>query len=189
MVAGLEVVGGIERWIPVVVVSVLALPAGVAFTWWLTRRRIRGGQPPRQAWPRTIAEVGIVVGTVPWVWMILTPVPALAELKLVPLLDIWQLLRGAPLYAFYQIVGNLLVFAAFGFLAPLRWPLTPLAVTGIAASGSALVETLQLVLGLGRVTSVDDVLLNAAGAGLAALISRLAVGRFWAARCRTVSVP
>jgi len=44
-----------------------------------------------------------------------------------------------------------------------------------AASGSALVETLQWALDLGRVSSVDDVLLNTAGAVLAALATR----RWW----------
>jgi glycopeptide antibiotics resistance protein len=72
----------------------------------------------------------------------------------------------------YQIVGNLLVFAAFGFLAPIRWQIRPLWVVAAAAAASTTVETLQWVLGLGRVSSVDDVLVNAAGAGLAALCSR-----------------
>jgi glycopeptide antibiotics resistance protein len=43
---------------------------------------------------------------------------------------------------------------------------------GVAAAGSVLIETLQYVLPLARVASVDDVLLNSAGAGLAALASR-----------------
>jgi glycopeptide antibiotics resistance protein len=63
------------------------------------------------------------------------------------------------------------------------------AITGIAALGSATVETLQWVLGLGRVTSIDDVILNAMGAGLAALVSRAVVGRFWTAKPRLAPVP
>ncbi|MFC5925572.1 VanZ family protein [Micromonospora vulcania] len=45
-------------------------------------------------------------------------------------------------------------------------------------SGSLLVETLQYALDLGRISSVDDVLLNATGAALAGLLSR----RWWARR-------
>jgi glycopeptide antibiotics resistance protein len=45
-------------------------------------------------------------------------------------------------------------------------------ILALAAACSILIETLQYVLGLGRVSSVDDVLLNTAGAGLAALASR-----------------
>jgi glycopeptide antibiotics resistance protein len=50
-------------------------------------------------------------------------------------------------------------------------------VLALAAGCSVLVETAQYVLRLDRVSSVDDVLLNAAGAGLAALASR----RWWRA--------
>lgn len=49
-------------------------------------------------------------------------------------------------------------------------------VAGLAAGLSVAVEVLQYVLGLGRVSSVDDVLVNTAGAVLAALCSR----RWWA---------
>jgi glycopeptide antibiotics resistance protein len=90
--------------------------------------------------------------------------------SLVPLLDLLTMDRG-------QVVGNLLVFAALGFFAPMRF--TALAsvprVLALAASCSVLVEVAQYVLQLDRVSSVDDVLLNAAGAGLAALASR----RWW----------
>jgi glycopeptide antibiotics resistance protein len=72
-----------------------------------------------------------------------------------------------------QVVGNLLIFAAVGFLAPLRF--RALASIGrillLAAVGSIVIETAQYVLRLDRVSSVDDVLLNALGAGLAALVS------------------
>jgi glycopeptide antibiotics resistance protein len=44
--------------------------------------------------------------------------------------------------------------------------------------GTALIETAQYALALGRVSSVDDVLLNALGAGLAAVGSR----RWWSRR-------
>jgi glycopeptide antibiotics resistance protein len=73
-----------------------------------------------------------------------------------------------------QIVGNLLVFAALGFLAPQRFAALASVprILALAAGCSVLVETAQYVLLLDRVSSVDDVLLNAAGAGLAALASR-----------------
>lgn len=79
--------------------------------------------------------------------------------------------------ATFQVVGNLLVFAALGFFAPLRFPALASVprILALAAGCSVLVETAQYVLRLDRVSSVDDVLLNAAGAGLAALASR----RWW----------
>src|SRR5690606_25666868 len=90
--------------------------------------------------------------------------------SLVPVAD---LLTMGPL----GILGNLLVFAALGFFAPLRFTrLTSVPrVLALGAGCSVLVETLQYVLRLDRVSSVDDVLLNAAGAALAGMASR----RWW----------
>jgi glycopeptide antibiotics resistance protein len=87
--------------------------------------------------------------------------------SLVPLRDLFAM--SVP-----QIVGNLLVFAALGFFVPLRFAALASVprVLLLAAGCSALVETAQYALQLDRVSSVDDVLLNAAGAGLAALASR-----------------
>ena len=48
-------------------------------------------------------------------------------------------------------------------------------ILALAAGCSVMVETAQYVLQLDRVSSVDDVLINTAGAGLAALASR----RWW----------
>ena len=121
---------------------------------------------------RAQATAGMVAGTLPWLWMALTPLPAERGVRMVPLRDLAAVLAGDPLAAFFQIGGNLLVFAAFGFFAVRRWPIGPGAVTGLAALGSVTIEALQYALALGRVSSVDDVLLNAAGAGLAALTSR-----------------
>ena len=80
----------------------------------------------------------------------------------------------------YQIVGNLLIFAALGFLVPVRFAMLASLprVLAVAAAGSVLIETAQYLLPLDRVASIDDVLLNTVGAGLAALGSR----RWWRAR-------
>jgi glycopeptide antibiotics resistance protein len=174
-------------------ITVLALPLAALAVWVLARRRSANGDP--SAWRTSLADVGIVYGTVPWVWMTMLPgsgagkVPG--RVSLVPLRDLHELLAEG---ATSQIVGNLLVFAALGFFAPLRFAaLASVWRTLMFAAGcSALIEFTQYVLWLDRVSSVDDVLLNAAGAGLAALASR----RWWrptagspADRTRTVPVP
>jgi glycopeptide antibiotics resistance protein len=92
------------------------------------------------------------------------------RLSLVPLRDLTHLAPGDVLV---QVVGNLLVFAALGFFLPIRYPVGLLSILLIAAAGSTLIETLQYVLALGRVSSTDDVLVNTAGAGLAACCSLL----------------
>ncbi len=166
-----ELPGGIGRWVPVVIISVLAIPAAILAMRVLARRRIRAGTPQARAWRTAVTEVGMVAGTVPWLWMILTPLSEPRHLHLLPLVDLANQLQH-PVAVFFQVVGNMLVFSAFGFLAPVRWRVGPLWVVAVAAAGSATVEALQWLLDLGRVTSIDDVLVNAAGAGLASLASR-----------------
>ncbi|MEV6374132.1 VanZ family protein [Micromonospora musae] len=172
-------------WGGVLLAACAALPLLALLVAGLARAR-RSTVPAGEAWWRSVAEVGAVAGTVPWVWMILTPRAAPREVDAVPLHDLLDLLTGSPTTAVVQVVGNLLVFAALGFFAPVR--LTVLAGPGrlflLGAAGSVLVELLQYALDLGRVSSVDDVLLNATGAVLAGLLSR----PWWAGR-RAASVP
>lgn len=163
----------------VALIAVAALPLAALAVWALARRRSATGTT--LAWRMSLAEVGIAYGTVPWVWMIMLPNHGVgdghARVDLIPLRDLIMILAGGPLTATVQIVGNLLVFAALGFFAPLRFAALAsiLRILALAASCSILVEILQYVLRLDRVSSVDDVLLNTAGAGLAALASR----RWW----------
>ncbi|MGW1926189.1 VanZ family protein, partial [Streptomyces massasporeus] len=72
------------------------------------------------------------------------------------------------------IVGNLLVFASLGFFAPMRFAALASVrrILALGAGCSILVEAAQYVFRLDRVSSVDDVLVNATGAALAALASR-----------------
>ncbi|MFD8969992.1 VanZ family protein [Streptomyces sp. NPDC059568] len=156
----------------VVLMTLVALPLAALAVWALARGRHAAGVT--SAWRMSLAEVGMVYGTVPFLWLTMMPgggagtVPA--RVSLVPLRD---LVTMGPL----GIVGNLLVFAALGFFAPMRFT-APASVPRILALGagcSVLVETAQYVLRLDRVSSVDDVLVNAAGAVLAALASR----RWW----------
>jgi len=154
--------------------AVAGLPLAALAVWALACRRKATGTAPAWAWRRSLAEVGIVYGTVPWVWMTVQAGSRAGEVpgrtSLVPLSDLVTM--GWP-----GIVGNLLVFAALGFFGPMRF--AELAsiprILALAASCSVLIETAQYVLQLDRVSSVDDVLLNAAGAGLAALASH----RWW----------
>jgi glycopeptide antibiotics resistance protein len=124
-----------------------------------------------------VAEVALVYGTLPWVWLTLLPGGpggGTGRVSLVPFRDLDIIVHGPPATAFVQIGGNLLVFAALGFFGPLRYRVLASLprIVVLAACCSALIETLQYVLRLDRVSSVDDVLVNTVGAGLAALASR-----------------
>ncbi|MFI2485941.1 VanZ family protein [Promicromonospora kroppenstedtii] len=168
--------------------AVLGLLVAVLAIRLLARVRRLRGVPHALAWRYSVAEVGMVVGTAPWLWMILTPRPGAGGLSLVPFQDLAAQLSGPASVAVVQVGGNLLALAALGFFLPVRFPLAAgpeprtaavlVRVAGVLVAVSVTVELLQHVLRLGRVTSVDDVLVNAAGGLLAALCSR----RWWAAR-------
>ncbi|MBT2442427.1 VanZ family protein [Streptomyces sp. ISL-36] len=164
----------------VVLITLVALPLATLVVWALAHRRRAAGVA--SAWRMSLAEVGMVHGTVPFLWMTLMPgagagvVPG--RFSLVPLRD---LITMGPL----GIVGNLLVFASLGFFAPMRFAALASVprILALGAGCSVLVETAQYVLRLDRVSSVDDVLVNAAGAVLAALVSR----RWWRTTTETPS--
>lgn len=171
-----------ERYGPVILITLLVgVPLGALAVALLVRARERSGWSRSWALRASISEVGMLVGTAPWLWMILTPTGGAGGLQLVPLRDLLDVLRGGDTVV--QLVGNLLAFAAVGFFLPMRLRLAPArwvpAVVALAATGlSVVVEILQFVLQLGRVSSIDDVLINALGAALASLLSM----RWWRSR-------
>lgn len=146
---------------------VLSLAALVA--WALAQRRLALGLTRRRAWATSLADVALVGATLGILRVTLSPVGSRTSgtLSLVPLHD---LTTTGP----FEVAGNLLLFAAWGALGPLRFPAraTTRRVVAVAAMGSISVETAQYLLPLGRVASVDDVLLNTAGAALAAVVVR-----------------
>ena len=152
----------------VVLVTLLGLPLAALLAWALAGIRRAAGVT--SAWRLSMAEVAMVYGTVPFVWMILMPGAEPGTVGRVSLVPLRDLVTMGPL----GIAGNLLVFAALGFFAPIRFAaLASLPrILALGAGCSVLVETAQYVLRLDRVSSVDDVLVNAAGAVLAALASR-----------------
>jgi hypothetical protein len=153
----------------VVLMMLVGLPLAALVVWALAHHRRVAAIG--SAWRMSLAEVGMVYGTVPLVWLTLMPGPGAGivpgRLSLVPLQDLATM---GPI----GIGGNLLIFAALGLFAPIRFAaLASLPrILALGAGCSILVETAQYVFQLDRVSSVDDVLVNAAGAGLAALASR-----------------
>lgn len=156
-------------WGDVLTVWALAIPMLIGGVWLVVR--LRRGRP--HALRNTLAEAGILGGTLPWLWMILTPIDRPRETNLVPLVDLFETLTDDSLQAFVQVGANLIVFLPLGFLLPLRLPRFHgvLRMFLVGATLSALLETAQYVLDLGRVSSVDDVLMNAAGAALGAWLA------------------
>lgn len=150
--------------------AVALFPLALLGIWALARLRVLTGTPTRWAWRTALADVGIVYGTVPWVWMTMLPGNqaglVTGAVSLVPLRDLETMSE-------IQVVGNLVLLSALGFFVPLRFrSLASLPrIVVLAGCCSALIESAQYLLRLDRVSSVDDILLNTAGAGIAALLS------------------
>jgi hypothetical protein len=162
-----------RQFVVPVIAAVASVPFAVALVVWLAQRRRRSGADPAWALRSSLAEVGMVIGTVPWVWMILTPDPGHPRGKnLVPFHDLANQFHVGLGFAAVQIGGNLLVFASLGFFLPIRFRVGPAFVLIVGAACSSTVEILQWVLRLGRFSSVDDVIVNTAGAVIAAWLSR-----------------
>lgn len=159
----------------VLVCSVIALPfAAVAIRGLVSWRRRRGLSQALSV-RRSVAEVSAVVGTAPWLFMTMQPTATgHRQVNLQPLQDV---LGVRPEALTVQVVGNLLVFAAAGFFLPIRFRALASVrrVLVAAAVCSVVIEILQYVLDIGRVSSVDDVLVNALGGGIAAALS----ARWW----------
>lgn len=164
--------GGYLRWLPVVATAVALVMASLVGTRHLVACYRQRGVPAGLAVRRALATTAMAVWTLPWLIVVLTPLDAPREVRLVPLRDLVEILADHPLTAFFQIVGNLLVFAAVGFGLGMGWQVRFAYVVVAAAGMSTAVEALQYALALGRVSSIDDVLLNATGAGLAVLAAR-----------------
>ncbi|HEX6685777.1 MAG TPA: VanZ family protein [Candidatus Limnocylindrales bacterium] len=160
------------QWLRVWLWTLALLPVGVLAAVVLTRVR------PSRSWRRSATEVGMVYGTLPWAWMILTPVKVPPDTKMthwVPLEDVLSLLKTDLWWV--QIGGNLGVFLVLGALAPMRWAALarPWRLLALGAASSLILEILQRLLAGGRVFSVDDVLLNAIGCLLGGILTR----RWW----------
>ena len=149
-----------------ITVALLVLPvaAVLAYRW---RRRSRSRRD-------AVAEIGLLCWTLPFVGMLFTPQDAPRSVDLVPLHDLPSWLSGDAGTAAAQVIGNLAVLAGVGLLLPVRyaWAASPSRILMIAVAAAVTIEALQWVLAIGRVSSLDDVLVNTAGAVLAATCSR-----------------
>ncbi|GAA0994369.1 VanZ family protein [Acrocarpospora macrocephala] len=168
-----------RMWGHIILFSLFALPIALLTAYLIGRQRASSGMEHPFRTP--LSDALSVTGTLPWLWMILTPGSAqepARSLSLIPLKDLTTLAGGFTGTLIAQVGGNLLVFAALGALLPIRSPgLARLPrVAAVAAGSSLIVESLQYALGLHRVSSIDDVLLNTTGAVLAAIMTK----RWWA---------
>lgn len=118
--------------------------------------------------------VGLVTG--PSLYQLLVGHLPTPRLELIPFADMVRVLtdKTSPgLGAFTNIVGNLALLAPLGFALPLFWRSFDSArrTVSFAAGLSLSIELIQLV--AGGVTSVDDLILNTAGAAIGFVLAKL----------------
>jgi hypothetical protein len=88
--------GWVGTFTGVALITVAVLPLAALAVWALARRRSVTGTTP--AWRMSLAEVGIVYGTAPWVWMTMLPgsragaVPG--RVSVIPLRDLLTMSTG-----------------------------------------------------------------------------------------------
>lgn len=165
-----------EYWHTVWITTAALVPLALLGTTALIRARLRVGVPRGRAWRWSLAEAVMVLGTVPWVWMILTPVrvpEGTVLVYLVPLSDLRVQLAEPLPWVLVQVGGNLAVFFALGAGAAVRFAAlaAPWRLLLLGAACSLTVELIQYAFIAGRVFSVDDVLVNAVGCLLGGLLT------------------
>jgi glycopeptide antibiotics resistance protein len=156
------------------------VPVAAVVAWGLAAWRTRTMER-RGAWLRSVIDVGMVLAVMPVLYLVFVPVPGLSGrtmISLVPGAEIAPIFGGQggtpAASALVQAVGNLLLLAPVAVLAPLRIrrlrSVRRVMLTVFVVSVA--IECAQVVGHVGRVGAVDDVLLNTAGATLAAWATR-----------------
>ncbi|GAB4047979.1 VanZ family protein [Catellatospora paridis] len=169
-----------ELWHTVWITTAALVPLALLVVAGMVRRRSRAGVSRARAWRWSLAEGVMVLGTLPWLWMTLTPQqvpPGTTMVYLVPLSDLGSYFTRPLPWVIAQVGGNLLVFFALGVGAPVRFAAlaSPARLLLLGAACSLAIEVTQLLFVTNRVFSVDDVLVNAIGC----LLGGLATHPWW----------
>lgn len=166
--------------LPILVLSVLLLASLAVFL--LHRSRRRAGR--RRPLTRSLLDVALPSWALVVLYLtVLVPIPlgdrAARTLDLTPAETV-NLFLAPSTTGWAQALGNLVLLVPLGAMIPLRFAAfrTTGQVAAVVFLISLVIELLQLVFPLGRVTSVDDLLLNTAGGTVGALLTR----RWWPAR-------
>ena len=97
----------------------------------------------------------------------------ICEINLIPFRTVAESCResfvnGVRSYFYINLLGNIVMFAPFGFLVPLLWNASTGKVILSGCLASVLIEVCQLF--LPRSTDIDDVILNTAGTVVGVLL-------------------
>lgn len=148
-----------------VTTAVVAVPFLPVLVILLAGVRRRLGHSHRSAWRTAALDVGLAYSTIVPIWLTMVP-GGNPGLVLHPWTDI-------PTMPHDALLGNLLLLAGIGFFGPMRFRLmaSVTRTTLLAMTMSCAIEVCQYTLPIGRVASIDDVILNTSGAATAAIVA------------------
>lgn len=133
--------------------------------------------PNRRRLARLVFQACFLIYVLTLVWLTLRPRPAgkRLPLDLVPLNNIVDVLREGRSVSYEdagQVLGNIALFVPLGWLVPMLWPKmrSVLRVVALGGAISIVIELAQLLFFPGRQSSLDDVILNVAGAFVGAVM-------------------
>lgn len=133
------------------------------------RRLVRRGRAERLLPRPLVLNAALVCAVLGILLITLSPRPEAfaSRTDLIPFHPLWTALTGeidATLVA-ATFGANVVLFVPLGILLPVRWPALDSGVLVTLVSGllAGVIETLQYVMDLGRVTQLDDVIFNALG--------------------------
>ncbi|MGA5499041.1 VanZ family protein [Streptomyces cinereoruber] len=146
---------------------------------WQARRMIKNGSALTPWHGRAIFCILAILFMFPFLLVTLTRGAGTgSSISLIPFREFWDAFSSASVafsgVTFFNFAGNILLLVPFGAALSFLWP-APCRTFKVALTMSAIslaVEAAQYSLSLGRVSSIDDVLLNTIGATTGALLVR-----------------
>lgn len=154
---------------------IMIVPASAA--WLMLAYRRRRSLSVRRSLVTATLDVTIVLFGV-WASLLVTmPTDSESRVHLLPGTDL--LMAANSQDAFWQLTANFSLLLPLGMLLPMRWTWwrSLRRATSAALLASCGIELTQYVAGIGRVASIDDVLVNTAGAAAGAALVILVINR------------
>ncbi|WP_026316361.1 VanZ family protein [Actinokineospora enzanensis] len=147
--------------------------------------------PARAALMKSVLDMLSLLSILPVLYLVAFPVFGPTEnhsVSLVPGAEISKVFAEES--NLWQALGNLALLAPIGALVPIRYPAARTWIRSglILLAASCAIEALQWLLPLGRITAVDDVILNVTGGMLGAALTRFWWGRRPTSRERTATL-
>jgi glycopeptide antibiotics resistance protein len=158
---------------PLILVAVMPAALGGSLLFFQSR----GGAPLKLALRRSLLDALLVLSILLILIVTLLPQHGLGgrRVSLIPFHDISRAIRDGTVRGngLLAVLGNLLLFTPLGFVGAIRWAslARPHRMAILAALSSSMLELVQFFMG-GRSSSIDDVILNTAGALLGVVVAR-----------------